>query len=543
MNTDARPHFCRVRPPERRVRRGFVLPVVLLVLVLIALLAAAFSFEMNADLAVTRGALHRFQARQAADAGIQRVMLLLRERRLETDAWFNNPDELRRVLVWRGDLEPTDLGRPDETEVENDRRPAFLFSIVADDPADDEINVRYGLTNEAGKLNINTASRDQLRILITQVFPEAAVEELVDALMDWRDEDDAPGEHGAESAYYATLDPPYRPKNAPFDTIEELLMVRGFTAQILYGEDYDRNGLLSPNENDGELSFPLDDGDGELNRGLYPYITVYSRDFNTANDNKPRFYIGKGIDGVREDLAEFFSDEELDFIADALAADYSEEASSNGTGGEPSTSQPSGGRGRNSSRNAGGPTTRGGTQNQMTEMYSLVDLLKPVPQGGGQSLPTPFTLEDFHRILDRLSLWIEPEQVGLIDVNTAPAEVLRCVPFLTAQMADDIVTQRAALDSTAKRTPAWLLIHNVVDEDTMAEVIPFVTTRGFQFEVESVGFATHVGTVSRIQAVLQMRGPVAQIVYYRDLTPLGIGYPLRLEDERKGGQPGVASAR
>ncbi|MBN1510863.1 MAG: general secretion pathway protein GspK [Phycisphaerae bacterium] len=516
-----------MRPPAGRVRRGFVLPVVLLVLVLIALLAASFSFEMNADLAVTRGALHRFQTRQAADAGIQRVMLLLRERRLETDAWYNNPDELRRVLVWRGDLEPTDLGQPDATEVENDRRPAFLFSIVADDPANDEIEVRYGLTNEAARLNINTASRDQLRTLIAQVFPEAPVEEMADALMDWRDEDDAPGEHGAESAYYATLDPPYRPKNAPFDTVEELLMVRGFTAQILYGEDYDRNGLLSPNENDGELSFPLDDGDGELNRGLYPYVTVYSRDFNTANDNKPRFYIGKGIDGVREDLAEFFSDEELDFIAAALAADYSEEANSNGAGGGASTSQP----------------TRGGSRNQMTEMYSLVDLLKPVPQGGGQWLPSPFTLEDFHRILDRLSLWIQPEQVGLVDVNTAPAEVLRCVPFLTAQMVDDIVAQRAALDSTAKRTPAWLLIHNVVDEGTMAEVIPFVTARGFQFEVESVGFATHVGTVSRIQAVLQMRGPVAQIVYYRDLTPLGIGYPLRLEDERKGGQPGVASAR
>ncbi len=534
MSPRANLHFCRTQPPAGRVRRSFVLPVVLLVLVLVALLAASFSFEMNADLAVTQGAFHRFQARQAADAGIQRVMLLLRERRLETDAWYSNPDELRRALVWRGDLEPTELGLPDSTEVENDRRPAFLFSIVADDPADDQ-NVRYGLTNEAARLNINVASRDQLRTLITQIFPEAPVEELVDALMDWRDEDDIPGEHGAESAYYATLDPPYRPKNAPFDTVEELLMVRGFTGQILYGEDYDRNGLLSANENDGDLSFPLDDGDGELNRGLYPYMTVYSRDYNTANDNKPRFYIGQGIDGIREDMAEYFSEEELDFIAAALAADYSDEANSNGTGGEPSTSQPAGNRGRN--------TRRGGTRVRMTTMYSLVDLLKPVPQGGGQWLPSPFGLEDFHRILDRLSLWIEPEQVGLIDVNTAPAEVLRCVPHLTAQMVDDIVTQRAALDSTAKRTPAWLLIHNVVDEETMAEVIPFVTTRGFQFEVESVGFATHVGTVSRIQAALQMRGPVAQIIYYRDLTPLGVGYPLRLEDERKGGQLGVASAR
>ena len=41
--------------------------------------------------------------------------------------------------------------------------------------------------------------------------------------------------HGAESSYYASLDPPYEAKNAPLDCIEELLMVKGITKEIFNG--------------------------------------------------------------------------------------------------------------------------------------------------------------------------------------------------------------------------------------------------------------------------------------------------------------------
>jgi hypothetical protein len=35
-----------------------------------------------------------------------------------------------------------------------------------------------------------------------------------------------------------------------------------------------------------------------------------------------------------------------------------------------------------------------------------------------------------------------------------------------------------------------------------------------------------VGAVQRVQAVVEMQGQLAQIKYYRDITGLGIGYPL-----------------
>ena len=91
--------------------------------------------------------------------------------------------------------------------------------------------------------------------------------EIVAAILDWRDEDSVPlSEAGdTEGLYYEDLPRPYRVKNGPFESVEELLLVKGVTGQILYGEDFDRNGLLTVNEEDGDVSFPPDNEDELLN--------------------------------------------------------------------------------------------------------------------------------------------------------------------------------------------------------------------------------------------------------------------------------------
>ncbi len=57
---------------------------------------------------------------------------------------------------------------------------------------------------------------------------------IADAILDWLDPDDTPRENGAEVDYYAAQNPPYAPKNGPLDTIEELLLVRGVTPELLF---------------------------------------------------------------------------------------------------------------------------------------------------------------------------------------------------------------------------------------------------------------------------------------------------------------------
>ena len=54
-------------------------------------------------------------------------------------------------------------------------------------------------------------------------------EELIGNLVDWTDVDDVRiFQGGRESALYERLDPPYLPKNAPFDTREEIRLVEGW---------------------------------------------------------------------------------------------------------------------------------------------------------------------------------------------------------------------------------------------------------------------------------------------------------------------------
>jgi general secretion pathway protein K len=95
---------------------------------------------------------------------------------------------------------------------------------------------RVRWVDEAGKININRADEETLR----RIFTNLGVEEpnktiLVDSIMDWRDPDDLHRTNGAENDYYRSLTPAYSAKNGPFDTVEDLLWVRGMTAALFDG--------------------------------------------------------------------------------------------------------------------------------------------------------------------------------------------------------------------------------------------------------------------------------------------------------------------
>jgi general secretion pathway protein K len=57
---------------------------------------------------------------------------------------------------------------------------------------------------------------------------------IVDSILDWRDSDDFHRLHGAENNYYQSLPNPYACKNAAFDAVEELLLVRGMRPELFY---------------------------------------------------------------------------------------------------------------------------------------------------------------------------------------------------------------------------------------------------------------------------------------------------------------------
>jgi general secretion pathway protein K len=103
------------------------------------------------------------------------------------------------------------------------------------------------MTDESGKININTLT-DSSGIVLNNLLVNLGIEKetadtIVDSILDWKSPTGLHRMHGADSSYYSSLPNPYKAKNANFDNLEELLLVKGVTPDILYG-NVQRPGLI-----------------------------------------------------------------------------------------------------------------------------------------------------------------------------------------------------------------------------------------------------------------------------------------------------------
>ncbi len=87
---------------------------------------------------------------------------------------------------------------------------------------------------ESSKLNLNTAVPEDLYRVVFAVSGDAErAREITDGIVDWRGAGDRAG--GAFDQYYFGISPTFRARHASFQEIEELLLVRGMTPELFYG--------------------------------------------------------------------------------------------------------------------------------------------------------------------------------------------------------------------------------------------------------------------------------------------------------------------
>lgn len=97
-------------------------------------------------------------------------------------------------------------------------------------------SLRVRLIDEGGKINLNRVDENTLRRIFTNIgVEEPRRSELVDSILDWVDPDNLHRVNGAENDHYESLSPSYTAKNGLFDTVEELLWVKGVTAELFFG--------------------------------------------------------------------------------------------------------------------------------------------------------------------------------------------------------------------------------------------------------------------------------------------------------------------
>ncbi len=105
----------------------------------------------------------------------------------------------------------------------------------------------FRLYDESGKININRM-RNRTAVILNNLIvnlgtPKEQADIIVDSIGDWTDSDNLARLNGAENEYYGSLPNPYDAKNGRLDTLEELMMVKGMTADILFGTK-EHKGLI-----------------------------------------------------------------------------------------------------------------------------------------------------------------------------------------------------------------------------------------------------------------------------------------------------------
>jgi general secretion pathway protein K len=101
-----------------------------------------------------------------------------------------------------------------------------------------EARVRFD--SDGGKISLNSASDELLVSMFDAIgLDERVRNEVVDSILDWRDADDVRQLYGAEVDDYpqnASAEPgATMPRNASFQSVDELLLVKNMTNEIFYG--------------------------------------------------------------------------------------------------------------------------------------------------------------------------------------------------------------------------------------------------------------------------------------------------------------------
>ena len=285
--------------------------------------------------------------------------------------------------------------------------------------ADNRTLPAFALVDEGGKLNLNLATQEMLEAL-PNMTPEFAA-----AIIDWRDQDEEVSDGGAEAATYSRLVPSRGIKNAPFDSVDELMMVYGADPLLIYGEDANQNGILDPNENDGNISPPEDNADGRLDVGWVDFLTVFTQAESQQEDDEA--------------------------------------------------------------------TT-------------------------GNASQTPPTS----------NLIAEEEETLQVNVNTATATVLACLPGMDAQKAQQIISARSS-QTTLGEDISWA--SEALGDSGLSETQNYLVGSSYAYSVDVVAVGQNGQGFRRSQFVLDTSGEEPSVVFRKDMDRQGwaLGMPLKEE--------------
>jgi type II secretory pathway component PulK len=369
------------------IRRGTILIVTMCILFLLAGMVLVFCRSMRVEAIASANQVASVSA-SAIERGAEQYALAIIEQQKD-QVFYNAESTYYGVQVGDG-----------------------YFFLLRPNYGDDQLPT-FGFVDEAGKLNVNTATLEMLLRL------PGMTDDLAAAIMDWRDEDSDMSNFGAENEYYLSLPKPYYCKNGPLEAVEEMLLIRGCTPEVLYGQNYSLTGVMNRDQN---MQNGMLNTDPALARGLYDLLTVYSVEPTTATT---------------------------------------------------------------------GATAGGATQGRT---------------GGAQQATQP--------------------KKGLININTAPRDVLFCLPGIE----DSDVTNILSARGSANITPGDMTWATSALGAKAGTVSQYITGSSYQYSADILAVTGNGRGFKHVRIVIDARTSPAKIIFRRDLTDQG--WPMDQETLR-----------
>jgi DNA uptake protein ComE-like DNA-binding protein len=392
----------------RRKRRGAVFILALSLTVILSALLLVYSQEMRTEMT---GAANRLAEAQADGVEQGAEQWVLAEIEANTTA-LPTTTTGGATGGTSGSSSSSSSSTVDPTTIPAEAIPVGTgyFWILKVDPTQDQIYT-FGLTDESGKLNINSATATQLQYIpnMTTTLATSVTSFLASAVPS--------GTTLTASGVTAKLS---------FESVEELLLTdQNLTPQLLYGYDLNHDGVIDQNEQNAAGGAAITNGTTSDSRGMFNYLTVYSTTAQVGTTGTTAPTVVRGARGITQ----------------------------------------------------------------------------------------------------------TPQTIGLINVNTAPLQVLECLPGLTQNDATTLINYRTSQTVTGT---SW--VAQALSQSKASAITPYITGVSYQYSADIVAVSGDARAFKRVRIVVDCRQQPAKIIYRKDLTSLGWPLPPEVRDSMRAGK-------
>jgi type II secretory pathway component PulK len=484
---------------QKAAPRGFILLAVLVFVLLLSMLTISLIFRTQSDETAVSATAGSEQAWSAAMSGVQEAMRVAAAAVAGSIDWQDDPATFRARPVYQDGAEQ------------------WYFTVFSPSGSDSLVDNRFGLSDEASRLNLNHPGKADFSKIpgLTAAFATAlgqfigqssgAAPSGLRQRPDGRSQQQFTGQSSntappgdstlpalaqdnplaAPQDVSQVFSPVDIPHHGPLATLDELLLLPGMSSALLHGAppSLEDQPVQQPDANGPQL--PPDDSHSKRSHGLDQYFTVFSRDPNLSNAGQPRCNL---------------NDTNAPLPASNLPASFSNYVAA----------------------------LRTANLQLQHPSDALEATVTATDEKGVQvEIASGVTKENLPTLLDQFTTEKKDFDAGLVNVNTASATVLATLPGIDMPLAESIVATRQDLSPESRATIAWLYQEGVVDADKFKEIAPSLTARGYQFHFNVIGYGMRSGRYRVLEVVVDVAPSAPSVVYLRDITRLGLPLDLR----------------